>query len=340
MRATTIRTTALAAGAALVLAGCGSTDELTDGLEELSQTLDEELPDEGDDEDEGDDGDETVEPVVIDEREIDVAVHQSGLEWTVQELTVVDLDEGADEPVQGLELTFATQVLNPGSDTVMPSSSAALRWDDPDTGDTIEVGSQPDFREVPGDSSTTGAFVVTMAPSDLEVFDEASARLIIGQSGQSAAQIPLGTDAELIDRFPVQQDDLVGATFQVDEVEVTITAAETRWDRGNGNQVEDGLTLLELTYDMTASGSQSCSTRGTGAWALTLPSGDGVVDLGVSERCVRGGETETDVRTGFDIEGDVAGEYTLRHERGDDTDEVTFTLDEGDGARADERDTR
>lgn len=341
MRTRRIRTVAALAGASLVLAACGATDEVTEGLEDLSQSLDEQVPDEGDDEATEATDAATTEPVAIDERELDVTVHHGGVEWTIQELTVVDLDEGAEEQVRGLELSFVTQVTNPLDETVQPGSQVVLRWDDADTGDTMEVGGQPDFREVPGNSSTTGAFVVTLPPSDLEVYDEDTARLVIGRSGQSAAQAPIGADAELIDRLPIQQDDLIGATLTVDAVDVTITAAEIRWDNGDGSHVADGEALLELTYDMTAtSGSQSCSTRGTGAWALTVPSGDGLVDLGVTERCVRGDQTETDVRTGFIVDADFAGEHTLRHERGTDQDEVVVELGDGPGARADARDTR
>ena len=339
-------TIGVAAGA-LLLAGCGSdeaeeaVDQLTDAIEEAGDQ--EEAAAEPDE----DDTDDVAEVVTVDGRPLDGTVHHGGLEYTVTELIVVDLDAEAspdgevDQRVQGLELTFDASVFNPSSDTMMPSPAVALRWDEPGTGNVVDVSGRAEFRQVPGDASSSGEFVVQVPPADLEVYDDATARLIIGQSGQNPAQVPVGAEAELIDRFPVMQPDLVDQSFDVNDVLVTITAAEVRWDRGDGSQVEDGVSLLELTYTMEEQGgSQSCSTRGEGAFALTLPSGDGITDLGVTERCVRGGETETDVRTGFDIEGDVAGEYTLRHERGDDTDEVTFTLDEGDGARADERDTR
>ena len=332
---------------ALLLAGCGS-DEAEEALDQLGDAI-EEVEDQ--DEDEGDDQDDEsdvdMEPAAtVDGRALDGVVHHGGLEYTVTALSVVDLDaenspDGeVDQRVQGLELTFEANVANPGSDTMTPSPAVALRWDEPGTDNVVDVSGRAEFRQVPGDASSSGEFVVPLNPQDLEVYDDATARLIIGRPGQSPAQLPIGDQAELIDRFPVPQE-LDEDTFEVSGVVVTITAAEVRWDNPNGSHVEDGTALFELTYTMdNQSGSQSCSTRGEGAFALILPSGDGIVDLGVSERCVGGGETEADVKTGFLIDGEYAGDYTMRHERGDDEDEITFTLAEGDGDPADQRDTR
>lgn len=350
------------AAAALVLAGCGG-DEAGDAVEQLTDAIADENAEKEDDaepaatddaaagggEDSEDvevsDDADRAEVVDIAGRAIDVSVHHLGLEYTIAQLTVVDLDAEAsadgevDQRVHGLELTFDASVFNPGSDTATPALPVSMRWDEPGTGNVIDVSGRAEFRQVPGDASSSGEIVVPLAPRDLEQYDDASARLILGHSGSSAAQVPIGAEAELVDRFPVQQP-LVGERFDVDDVLVTITAAEVRWDYGNSH-VEDGVALLELTYDLEErSGSQSCSTRGQGAFALMLPSGDGIVDEGVTERCVRGDQTETDVRTGFLIDGDYAGEYTLRHERGDDQDEVTFTLIEAAGSPAAERDTR
>lgn len=344
------------AAAAIVLAGCGSSAEeavgqLTDALaeegDEEAEAPDEPATDDedGDESPEGTDGDDgdgeaATEDVDVDGRAMDVSVHHNGLEYTVSELTVVDLDEGNDQRIQGLELTFDASVYNPSSDTAQPSPAVSLRWDEPGTGNVVDVSGRAEFRQVPGDASSSGEIVVPLRPEDLEVYDDASARLILGQSGRSAAELAVGGDAETVDRFPVQQP-LDGETFDVNDVLVTITAAEVRWDYRGSEHVEDGVALLELTYTMeNQGGSQSCSTRGEGAFALTLPNGDGIVDEGVTERCVSGGETETDVRTGFLIDGDYAGDYTLRHERSGDQDEITFTLSEGEGLPAAERDTR
>jgi|GEM_PF-3737541 len=348
-----IHPTTIAAGAAaLLLAGCGgdeAIDQLTDAFAEQAASEETEADTESAEtaETEGADGQEAgAEVATVDGRAIDVTVHHGGLEYRVSEMTVVDLDAEAspdgevERRMQGLELTFDVSAFNPGSDTVMPSPPVSLRWDEPGTGNVVDVSGRAEFRQVPGNASSSGEIVVPLRPDDLEVYDDASARLILGHSGQSAAQLPVGADAELIDRFPVPQP-LDGETFDVSDVLVTITAAEVRWDNPGGSHLDDGTALLELTYTMdNQSGSQSCSTRGEGAFALTLPNGDGIVDLGVSERCVSGGETETGVLTGFLIDADYAGEYTLRHERSDDQDEITFTLVEGDGVPADQRETR
>lgn len=348
VRAMTMTTAAVA----LLLAGCGgddAVDELTDAIADDVDEHEDETDDDAETEDPPDTDevdDDATAAVTIDGRSIDTAVHHLGLEYTIEQMTVVDLDAEAspdgevDQRTQGVELTFDASVFNPTSDTMMPSLPVSLRWDEADSGNVVDVPGRAEFRQVPGDASSSGEIVVQIPPADLELYDDASARLILGQSGNSAAQVPVGSDAELITRFPVQQPSVVGESFDVNDVLVTITAAEVRWDYGNSH-VEDGVALLELTYDMEErGGSQSCSTRGEGAFALTLPSGDGIVDEGVTERCVRGDQTETDVRTGFLIDGDYAGDYTLRHERSDDQDEITFTLVDEEGSPAAERDTR
>lgn len=353
------RTTLLmAAAGAFALAGCGgygaseAVGQLTEALgsdeaEEVTETETE--PAEASDAEpaaaEPDEapGD-TDEVVTIGERTIDTAVHHGGLEYTLAQMTVVDLDaQGGGEVeqrVQGLELTFDVSVFNPSNDTMTPSPQVSLRWDEPDTGNVVDVSGRAEFRQVPGDSSSSGEIVVQIPPQDLEVYDDASARLVLGRSGQNPAHVAVGDQAETIDRFPVQQP-LDGETLDVNDVLVTITAAEIRWDNPNGSHLEDGTALFELTYTMeNQADRQSCSTRGEGAFALTLPNGDGIVDLGVTDRCVRGDETVEGAQTGFLIDADFAGDYTLRHERSDDQDEISFTLVETDGVPAAERDTR
>ena len=340
------------AGLALLGAACGS-DDAQELAEQAAEAVadeagaDEAAADEdGGDDESGDEGEATGQVATIEARALDATVHHGGLEYTVTGVEVVDLDAEAspegevDQRVQGLELVFDVSVFNPRGDTAMPSPQATMQWDEGDTGNVVAVSGRPDFRQVPADASSSGEIVVPVAPADLETYHEASARLILGRDGHNPAQVPVGSDAELVDRFPVPQP-LDGETLDVSEVEVTITAAEVRWDNPNGSHLEDGQALLELTYTMdNQGGSQSCSTRGEGAFALILPNGEGVVDLGVSERCVSGGEAETDVKTGFVVDEDYAGDYTLRHERSDDQDEFDFSLVEGDGVPAAERDTR
>jgi hypothetical protein len=356
------RTTLLMVTAgAFVLAGCGgngaseAVGQLTEALgndaaeevietdAEPSEATDAE-PAAADPAEATEEAEDAEEVVTIGERTIDTAVHHGGLEYTLAQMTVVDLDAQADgeveQRVQGVELTFDVSVFNPSNDTMSPSPQVSLRWDEPATGNVVDVSGRAEFRQVPGDSSSSGEIVVQVPPQDLEIYDDASARLVLGRSGQSPAHVAVGTQAETVDRFPVPQP-LDGETFVVNDVLVTITAAEVRWDNPNGSHLEDGTVLFELTYTMeNQADRQSCSTRGEGAFALTLPNGDGIVDLGVTDRCVRGGETIQGAQTGFVIDADYAGDYTLRHERNDEQDEISFTLVEADGAPAAERETR
>lgn len=360
-------TTAAIAAAALLLAGCGA-DDVADTISSVTDAVDDGATEEiettepdaatadgdtsdveagSDDADVGSDdadaGDPATAEVVVEGRAIDATVFHSGLEYTVAELSVVDLDadttDGSADRVQGLMLTFDVSVFNSRPDTVNPSVPVSLRWDEPGTGNVVDVTGRGEFRQVPGDSSSSGQILVQLGPDDLEVYDDASARLIVGRSGQSPAQVPVGSNAELIDRFPVPQPVQI-EPFDVEGVLVTVTGIEVRWDELD-RHVDDGTALLELTYTMdNQSDNQSCSSRNGGAWPLTLPNGDSIVELGVSERCVLGEQVVTDVLTGLLIGADYAGDYTLRHVRGDDVDEHTITLVDGPGVRAADRDSR
>lgn len=336
-----IRSTTLAVAAAtFLLAGCG--DDVSDAVGSLADAVQDDAaesepeadPDAAADEVtdtdlEAGNEDPSGDTASIAERAIDETVFWVGLEYTVQRLTVVDLDAGSDERVQGVELVFDTSVFNTGSDTAVPAPPVSLRWDVPGTDDVIDVTGRTELRQVPANASSSGEIIIPLTPDDLVAYDDASARLVIGRSGQSAAQVPVGADAELISRLPVPQP-VEGTTLEVGDVLVTITAAEVRYDPiGSPSHLEDGAALLELTYDMeNRGGNQSCSRRGEGrSWFAVLPDGDSVVDLGVSERCVGSGMTETGVVTGLVIDADYAGEYTIRHEReGDVEGEATLVL--------------
>ncbi|MFP4234888.1 MAG: hypothetical protein ACLFUG_08170 [Nitriliruptoraceae bacterium] len=323
------------AAATVLLAGCG--DEADDAVASLTDAIDdaaEPEPDTAADDPATDAAADAgtapqAEGATVTGRAIDATVFHAGLEYTVSELVVVDLDEGADERVRGLELTFDVSVFNTGTDTVQPAPPVSLRWDVPGTDEVVDVPGAAEVRQVPGESSSSGEIVIPLLPDDLADYDDATARLIIGRSGQSAAEVPVGAGAELITRLPVPQP-LEGTTLEVGDLVMTITAAEVRWDNlGTPTHVEDGLARFEVTYSMENLGeAQSCSRRGEGnSWFLTLPNGDAVADFGVSERCVRRGETITDVFTGFVIDADYAGDYTLRHVReGDIEGEAAITL--------------
>jgi hypothetical protein len=332
----TIRGTAVALGAAatLLLAGCGDARELidraTEGLEQLDSQQNQQSDADGD-----------GVPIEIAGRMIDARVHYLGLEYTFGEMTVVELDPRSGAPFPGAALVFDVNVFNPRNDTAMPSPRVSLRWDEPGTDNVVEVNGRGEFRQVPGNASASGEIRVDLSTRDLGTYDDASARLILGQSGRSAAQVPVGAAAELIDRFPVPQPGMAGRSLELGGVTMTIQTADIRWNYGNSH-LEDGSVLLDLTYTWeNNSGSQVCHNRGAGQNFMLIGSdGSGYVDERVSIRCAVAGETAL-AATGFVLDSDYAGEYTFRWHltpRFEDlTEEITVTLAEGPGVPDSER---
>ena len=291
----------------------------------------------------------------IAERTIDVAVQYGVIEWEIQEMIVVDLDADLQpgEQPQGVEITFPTRVFNAGGGTASVNNTPiALQWDDPQTGDTFTVSAQADFRDVPADSFTSGELRVHLTHDDRSVFDDDTAYLLVGRPGVTPAVVPIGAAVEPVTRLVVPQepDDW---TFDIEGVDtarrtiadtITVTGAEVRWSGPEGQPLEDGNTLLQIAYTIENRGEgQTCSQRSEGGWRLTMPDGDAVNDLRVSERCAGAGETVTGVLTGFIIPTeDYAGDYVLTHSRGagatNPEGEVEITIVEADGVRLSERD--
>lgn len=280
-------------------------------------------------------------------RQLDGTVLLNGFEITVTDVTATDLDleASADGEVThrflGVELQFHVDVHNATSGPGAPSGPISLRWDEGDTGNVYDVPGGLEVRDVPSNNSSSGQLVVTVPADGLESFDEASTRLVFGPDGSATAQLPVGDLPELVTRLPMSPP-FEEQTMAVGDVDVVLTHAQIFFHDQQNQHVPEGTALLELTYDLDNQGdSRSCSSRGSGAWALTLPNGNGVVDLGVSERCVREGQTELEVLTGFDIDEDYAGTYTLVHERsglsGDVSGELEFTLEEVEGLPASDR---
>lgn len=291
----------------------------------------------------------------IAERPIDAAVLYGTIEWEVQEMMVVDLDadlEPGEQP-RGVEITFPTRLYNAGGSTAsLVTAPVELRWDDPSTGDTFTVPVETDFRDVPAESFTSGELRTVLTPEDRVIFDDDTARLMIGRGGVTPAIVPIGGGVELVDRLPVQQD-TDGWTFEIEGEDtarrvladtVIVTGAEVRWSGPEGQPLEDGNSLLQIAYTIENRGEgQTCSQRSEGAWRLTLPNGDSVNDLRVSERCVAAGDTVTGILTGFLLPTeDFAGDYELLHRRGsgatDPEGEVAITLTDGEGVRLSELD--
>lgn len=279
-------------------------------------------------------------------------VYQLGFEFTVTGLQVIDLDQQhADETgtevedrIRGFELLADMDVFNATPSAGAPMRTAvSLQWNEPGSDNVISIRGQMDARESPSLSSSSAQVTFPISVDDAERLDVDSAALIFGEMGQSAAVLPLGSQPELVTRLPIVLPELDDLVLDLGELEVIITQGRIFHETVQGGPLPDDEVLLELTYDIDSRGFdvQTCSTRGTGAWALTLPGGTGVVELGVSERCVTRDQIETDVLTGFIIDRDYAGSYTVAHERdgGGETyqGEATFMLEARAGSTHAER---
>jgi hypothetical protein len=366
-RRTTRMAIALAA-ASLLAVGCGS--DLADQIQDFADTAQqaaEEATDEAavadasDAADATDDTDTTAEPAVATEA-VDLSalvaqaptatVYQRGFEFTVTNLQVIDLDQQhaeetgseVDDRVRGFEFVADLDVFNATSSAGAPGRTAvSLQWTEPGSENVISLRGQLEVREAPSLASTSGQVTIPISVADAELFDADTSALIFGEIGRSAAVLPLGNQPELVTRLPVELPELDDLVIDLGALEVIITRGMIFYETGSDGPLADGDALLELTYDIDSTGFdvQTCSTRGTGAWALTLPDGTGIVEIGVSERCVTRGQVERGVLTGFFIDADYAGPYTIAHERsggGEDYQgEATFTLEEREGSTHAER---
>jgi len=279
-------------------------------------------------------------------------VYQRGFEFTVTGLEVIDLDQQhADETggevearVRGFELITDLDVFNATPTAGAPMRTAvSLQWNEPGTENVISLRGNLEVREIPSLASSSAQVVFPVPVADAELMDVDSAAMVFGEMGRSAAVLPLGSQPELVTRLPVDQPTLEGVSFDVDGVQMTITNGRIFHETRSDGPLPDDEVLLELTYEIDNSevDAQTCSPRGTGSWSLVAPDGTGVVDLGVSERCVRGGQVEREVLTGFVIGTEYGGEYALAHERGgagqEFAGETSITLEEGDGSTHAER---
>jgi hypothetical protein len=364
-RTRTTRTLLLFAAVALVGAACGGSDlaeqaqELADAAEQAAEQAAEEADKAR--EEEQDDAPEPAEEPTTPPATVDLSgltaqapsatVYQRGFEFTVTDLDVVDLDQQHAEEtgtevetrVRGFELVADLDVFNATPNPGLPGRTAvSLRWQEPDSSNVVNVRGQLEVREIPSLASSSGQVTVPLSVADAEVLDVDTAAFVFGETGNSAAVLPIGSAPELVTRLPEVQTALDGLSFDVDGIEVTITRGMVFYETVSGGPLPDGEVLLELTYDVdNAVDAQTCSTRGTGSWALTLPDGTGVVDLGVSERCVSGQQVERGILTGFLIDADYPGEYRIVHERGGGGEtfvgETTVTLLDEDGSTHDDR---
>jgi hypothetical protein len=366
LRARTTHTLLAVATVALVGAACGGSDlaeqaqELADAagqaVEDAEEANEEALAEEDADVGDEDTAERAEPPATVDldglEAQVPAGtVYQRGFEFTLTELQVLDLDQQhADETgteltdrVRGFEVVAEVDVFNATPDPGQPGRTAvSLRWEEPGSDNVVDVRGQLEVREIPSQASSSGQVTVPLSVDDAELLDVETAAFVFGETGRSAAVLPIGSQPELVTRLPEFQSALEGETIDLDGIEVTIVEGWVYYGTASDGPLPDGEALLELTYDVdNAIDAQSCSTRGTGAWALTLPDGTGVVDLGVSERCVSGDQVERGILTGFFIDADYPGEYTLAHERGAGGEtlagEISFTLLDEDGSTHAER---
>lgn len=327
-----LRLTALMAALALVAAACGGGDDDATSDDPTTtttatETTDQEATDE-------------AEPL-IDARELDVTVEYAAFEYELVDLEPIEQDPSL--PAFGSNFAVNVTAVNLADSTSTPRPDVVLQWDD-ENDNVVQSSGQVDFREVPGGSSTTGAFLFNVTPEDAEEFDEESARIVIGRDGSAQAVVPLGDGAELVTRLPVEQDvvgefQLAGLTFDVEEVWI-------RWDNiGDSSQVEEGTVILELWGPMeNNSEGQQCigSSRGRTEPTITLADGTSRTMLGSNVNCLSTGETERDAVIAFEIDDPYEGEYEVTIEGGSQleaSDTLEFELVESDGVTAAERDT-
>ncbi|WP_120003267.1 hypothetical protein [Nesterenkonia muleiensis] len=336
-------------GTVLLLSACGQFQEVSESLEELGEAV-ESSADEATDEIASGQGDSDAASeegsaethAEAEERELGITGHQAGVDHTVEAVRLSPQEDGSLVVEADMRFTNTTSSDRP------VALNYELRW--PDGEDTYTVPGQGSFADtggmVPAEASNSGQVEMIIDPGQVAGFDADHAVLLIGTSGRSAAQIALGPSGETVTRVPVEIPDLEGVEQQLQEEDVddlvTITYAEIRWGGPDLSPLDNGRAHLYLEYTVQNEGDhQTCSSRGNGGWTLTQPNGDSVLDEGVSERCVSGGDTQTEIQTGFTIDAELAGDYVVVHERtrgGSATGQWEFTVAEFDGAPTEDDD--
>ncbi len=322
MTSTTTHILATGGAALLLLTACSTAEtlreraddveKLADGITELDEALSEEVDSALDEQSEqqhaGDHSDDAGLTVDV---ELNESAYFQGLEYEFGRLATVE-PHGAS--ALGTDLTVEVTVTNEWSETYMPQAPASLRWDEPGTGNTIEVSGRAELRQVPGGSSASGEYVFQVSEQDAELFDEDSARLVLGESGSATSQVPVGSEAELIPRLPIVQAELADDVLELGPVNVIVDQVEVKWSHGTPDQpqVPEGQAAVVVSYTLNNTGDdQACAARGAGdTFSLISSDGAGFPDLRVSERCVGGGQS-VESTTGFTIDEPFDGDYSL-----------------------------
>lgn len=326
-----------AASAVLLLSGCSGGGDPEPDVQDAVVEEPEEQPEDADSQDK------PAEPEEADivDMQVDQSVFYAGIEYEYESMQVTDLDEeaGNEDRMLGLELTFDFSAYNPGSDTEMPNAPAVLRWNEDGGENVAEINGQADVKQVPGDSSTSGEMVFTLAPDLLESYDEDSAHLILGHSGEANPVIALGAAAETVDRFPVPQEQIDDEEIVAGPLTITFDEVFVRWNYGIPRQGQtpddEALLAMYMTIENT-SDSQACSRRSAGkTMVLKDEDGNGYVDLGLTERCFKGGTSE-EVMTAIEIPEEYEGTYNLEFDvdqvgDAEETGDIDIELVMGDG---------
>lgn len=143
-------------------------------------------------------------------------------------------------------------------------------------------------------------------------FDLAEATLLVGNSGEHMAQIPIGEESpdSLITLEPVTLD-LLEDEFESNELHFKVTEASVRADTGRWHRnLEKEVVQIRLWIDVTAIGNQELAS--TRYFFLELPDGTsvGVSSSGDSE-LLDHDETKKDFYMSFDVDYPAEGKYVL-----------------------------
>lgn len=249
----------------------------------------------------------------IPDLQLDQSVFVRGIEYQFGDLTQTEPDEtyGA---VDGIGIRVDFDAYNPYDSETMNASPISLRWDEPDSENVAERKGDIELDLIPGGSSVSGSVLFTLGESDLETFNDESARIIVGHDGEATGIAAIGDAVETVDRFPIPQDHLVGTTMSPGPMEITFEEVEVRWNFGDSNleqaSADEALLTIAFTVD-NPSDSNNCSRRGEGrTMFLTDSDGNKFVDVGLRERCYEPGQT-TETFTGILMDADYAGTYDL-----------------------------
>ncbi|HEY5626162.1 MAG TPA: hypothetical protein VIT93_06710 [Dehalococcoidia bacterium] len=198
-------------------------------------------------------------------------------------------------------------------------------------GDAYPARGSSDLPDVPGGLSSSGTLIFEVD----EGFDPESAYLLVGESGENQARVPLGAQGgELVDLAP--SEPAVSGDISMELIDLTFTSAELRYDvLWSHSEVEEGKQALTLYFDATS--------RRDGNWNIfaqdfaLVQSGGSALGVDRSELASlpgsEAGIDTSDLFLTFLVDDPAAGEYTLRFTPGswfigdDGVDEATFTFD-------------